>query len=142
MLRLLSYSEAAGLLDDIGEICDVAHVRLWSYRNKFEFSRTFGQQQYVILRQYFYCTDTVGRGVSGGRSCLVLYVRCFDCMCAFFLSFILNCPRPIKNGVITLTKSSFWSTLPATSRRKYVFDIRARNHPVTCSSKLKHTTTK
>ena len=87
MLRLLSYSEAAGLLDDIGEICDVAHVRLWSYRNKFEFSRTFGQQQYVILRQYFYCTDTVGRGVSGGTivsGTVCPLLRLYVCFFSFF----------------------------------------------------------
>ena len=146
MLRLLSYSEAAGLLDEIGEICDVAHVRLRSYRNKFELSRTFGQQKYVILRQYFYCTDAVGIGLGGGsRGAIVSGTVCplLRLMCAFFLSFILNClPAAHKKRCYNGYKKQVWSTLSATSRKKYVFDLRAHNHPETCSCKLKHTTTK
>ena len=122
-----------------------AHVRLWSYRNKFEFSRTFGQQKYVILRQYFYCTDTVGRGVSGGsRGAIVSGTVCplLRLYVCFFSFFHFEPPAAHKKRCYNGYKKQVLPTLSATSRKKYVFDLQVHNHAETCSSKLKHTTTK
>ena len=123
-----------------------AHVRLLSYRNKFELSRTFGQQKCVILRQYFYCTDTVGRGVSGGsRGAIVSGTVCPLLrlyVCFFSFIHLLELPAAHKKRCYNGYKKQVWSTLSATSRKKYVFDLRAHNHSETCSSNLKHTTTK